>query len=175
MPTIPPSGAFLTLFNPSNWQARQASDSDTSSSDPDSDASAEPAVVKDHGPFSWPSWQARTGFMRPIFSRSPHSGTPSAWQSKEDNDAVWSFVTKFWTLPQAEKVGYIRRGRTDNDSRGRTLYLDWFKAEAKKWAYNQAILFSLSDCNVDPYSTLKLMDGSTKVTSGLPFLSPPPS
>ncbi len=164
MPTIPPSGAFLSLLNPSNWKPYNAS-SEGTSSDSESDTSepSECPSTKDHGPFSWAPWQARTGFMRPILSQSPHAGAPHQWQSKEDNDAVWSFVTKFWTLSQTERVNYIRRSRVDNDSRGRILYLDWFKAESPKWAFNRVILSSLSECGVDPYSTLKQLDGSTKV------------
>lgn len=166
MPTIAPAGAFLNLFNPSNWTTSYDESSEESSgSDLELDI-PEPskhAGIKDHSPFSWSAWQARTGFMKPIFSAAPHPEIPQEWRSKEDNEAVWCFVSTFWKLPQVEKVAYIRRAQVDNNSRGRILYLDWFKAESPKWAFNGVILSSLSECGVDPYSTLKLLKGSTKV------------
>jgi len=94
--------------------------------------------------------------MQPIFSPEPTAGTPQKWRNKEDNAAVWSFVTKFWSLSLTDRVCFLRRNRQDNNSKGRTLYLDWFKAESSKWHFNRVILSSLIECSVDPYSYLKL-------------------
>jgi len=164
MPSIFPSGAFLGLFNSANWTAtntntsEDTSDSDVSDSDSDLDASHATNVTNtnDHEPFSWPTWQARTGFMQPIFSLKLTAGTPQKWWNKEDNAAVWSFVTKFWSLSLTNRVCFLHRNRQDNDLKDCTLYLDWFKAESSKWHFNCIILSSLKECSVDPYSYRKL-------------------
>jgi hypothetical protein len=172
MPSIVPAGAFLSLFNPAHWKADATSsradrdpydsdgyDSDSDDSDPEN-PKEEYTQGLNLGPFSWPAWQARTGFMASIFSQTPHAGTPSAWRSEENMAAVWSFATSFWALPQVKKVAYMTRATKDNNTVGRILYLDWIKVEYPKWSVNQAILSSLSEHGVDPYTALKVRDAT---------------
>jgi hypothetical protein len=166
MPSIVPTGAFLTLFNPKNWDPL-IEDNNNNNSDAEKD-NDEPQ--KDFGPLLWPAFQAHTGIMRPIFSPTPLAGTPQAWSSQRDNAAVWSFITKFWSLPKTQKVTFISCKTKDNNSLGRTLYLDWLKAEYPRWSVNQVVLSSLCECGVDPYSSLRLLDGGQgKVCLPSPF------
>lgn len=161
MPSITAAGAFLTLFDPANWPKpilEEQEDSNTTDEEED-----EPPSKEDFGPFSWPAWQARTGIMQPIFSRVPGPGTPHAWASEEDNAAVWSFVTKFWSIPKIQKVSFVRRATNDNNSMGRILFLDWLKDVYPKWSVNHVILSSLFECGVDPYSAARLLNCPSKV------------
>ena len=178
MSLISPQGAFLSLFNPDNWandpQPNHDSDSDDSDQDQDHGHSPPP---KQTGPFTWPAWQARTGIMQPIFSPTPYSGTPSAWQNEADNELVWSFVTTFWNLPQTKRVDFVACRTKDSNSAERILFLDWYNAESSKskarWCINDVILSSLCEHGVDPYSTLKLCDSQTKVTCSSSLSSSP--
>jgi hypothetical protein len=163
MPSIINAGSFLSLFDPANWISDAVVSPGDGDMDPQSEADEDPdGVPANLGPFSWPAWQARTGIMLPIFSPTPHAGTPMPWRSRENNEMVWCFVTTYWKLQQAQKVAFIARSLKDNNSIGRILFLDWFKAQYATWSINDAILSSLSENGVDPYSVLKLST-NTKV------------
>lgn len=163
MPSIIPAGSFLSLFNPTHWKmdakagcySGDDSDYDSSDSDDGNDSASKKEAEFATGPFCWPTWQARTGFMAPVFSPHVYEGTPEAWRSEDRNAAVWSFATTFWALPQIKKVTFLVRSTRDNTSAGRGLYLDWIKGEYPKWSVNQVILASLCENGVDPYTTMK--------------------
>jgi hypothetical protein len=163
MPTIQTSGAILSLLDPNNWthetqHSKDSMDLESSDSEPDEDGD----IVTNRGPFSWPAWQAITGIMHPIFSPEPNAGTPEAWRSVKDSEAVWAFVITYWELSQTDKFSFIVCKLNDCNARGRILYLDWFKVEWPKWFMNKRILSSLSEHSVDPYSVLGL-PGNTRV------------
>jgi hypothetical protein len=104
-------------------------------------------------PFSWTAFQAFTGLSRSVFSPTVNMYTPKNWQTKDDNDAVWAFVTTFWSYSEAEQISFIPRNLKDQHSRGQILYLDWAKTELKRFSFTETAREIMSDLGADPFST----------------------
>jgi hypothetical protein len=163
MPSMITPGAFLSLCSPSNWDDDVAVDAEDEDDEPEDGNLESSTLPKETGsptarvspPWCWPAWQAITGRASSPFSPNPNDETPDLWGAPDDNDAVWAFVTKFWGLPETERVNYIHGNRVDNDSAGRRLYLQWFKSQWARWGIRNIILDVLVDRGLDPYSVVK--------------------
>lgn len=156
MPSLLPSGALLALCDPANWTtsdvATLAEDSDDESNNIVNHVIDKVTVFP---PWSWATWQECTGIATNIFSSEPHAHTPELWNTPDHCAAVWAFVKAYWALSDSERVEYIHRSKKDCNSKGRNLYLDWFKSQSSKWKLSLKIASALSERGVDPYSHLK--------------------
>ncbi|KAG1836505.1 P-loop containing nucleoside triphosphate hydrolase protein [Suillus subalutaceus] len=108
-------------------------------------------------PWCWPAWQQRTGFSSPPFSSQVAEDTPSIWKSPEANQAVWTFISNFWAVEDSMQVDYIKKERPDNDTKGRELWLDFFRCKWADWKINSAVDAVLVERSLDPYSIMKRM------------------
>ena len=151
MPSLSPPGALLALGDPSHR------DND----DPTP------------WPWGWAAWQLRTGFESAPYSPLSVDDTPDSWATKESSDAVKAFVSHFWALSDAERLQASVQKRKDNNSVGRNLWFEFFKASWKRWKMNDVIHDALRDRGMDPYSIMKRMKVSE--VRQPPPLSPAPS
>ncbi|KAG1737029.1 P-loop containing nucleoside triphosphate hydrolase protein [Suillus lakei] len=141
------AGAFLALGAPS----LNEEDSE------DDDLLPTPGEQKEikalHPPWCWPTWQERTKFtLAPFPVVTEESLSP--WKTSEEMEAVSTFVSNFWALSEADQINYIRC-QPDNDSKGRQLWLSFFKEQSGQWKVNSTVDAVLAERNLDPYSVMK--------------------
>lgn len=139
MPTITMPGALLALSAPCHT---------TASAD---------GLQASCIPWCWPAWQQRTGLSSSPFSITVTEDTPSLWRLPDANQAVWTFVSNFWAIEDTMQVDYIKKGRSDNDAKGRELWLGFFHSKWSDWKVNSAIDAILIERSLDPYSIMKRM------------------
>ena len=151
MPSLSPPGALLALGDPSHRD--------------DDDPTP--------WPWGWAAWQLRTGFESAPYSPLSADDTPDSWATKESSDAVKAFVSHFWALSDAERLQASIQKRKDNNSVGRNLWFEFFKASWKRWKMKDVIHDALRDRGMDPYSIMKRMKVSE--VRQPPPLSPAPS
>ncbi|KAG2336736.1 P-loop containing nucleoside triphosphate hydrolase protein [Suillus weaverae] len=89
------------------------------------------------------------------FSTTINEDTPCDWILPEANQAVWTFISNFWAVPDSTQVDYIKKKRSDNDSKGRDLWLDYFQKKWSDWKVNSTVDAVLIERSLDPYSIMK--------------------
>jgi hypothetical protein len=159
MPSQNPHGAFLAI-------SAQADDVDDNrmSVDGDSDPDSPPLSSFNRPPWSWPAWQKRTGEDQSPFSPDFKDG--SVWCSADDSQAVSTYVNNFWAPRDSDQIDYAQRSRSDNDKKGRILWLDWVNKSWTDWKVNDTIDNTLAQRRLDPYFVMKRL----KVAKvGIPF------
>ncbi|KAG2747793.1 hypothetical protein P692DRAFT_201716179 [Suillus brevipes Sb2] len=107
-------------------------------------------------PWCWPAWQQRTGLISAPFSITITEDTPDVWRLPEDNQAVWTFVSNFWAVEDIAQVDYIKKEQHSNDNtKGRELWLDYFHCKWSEWKVNGTIDAVLVERGLDPYAVMR--------------------
>lgn len=157
MPTLSAYGHFINLNSPGSWKNTQQEDSDcdTSASDDENERTPQDFQVLSLPLPYTKTFREFTGLTGPIFSADLTSNTPALWANKNDNDAVYSFVETFLTLPESEQILFIRK-KKDSHSKGRDLYLSFMKDE-KGFNFASTTRAIMCEMGVDPYTTAKVL------------------
>lgn len=155
MPTLTTYGQFINLNSSDAWKTTQqeaCNDSSDSESDTENKKTPLPSLPL---PYSLKTFREFTGLTGPIFSADLTSHTPALWANKDDNDAVYSFVQTFLTLPEFDQISFIRK-KKDSYSKGRDLYLNYMKVE-KGFNFANTTREIMTEMGVDPYTTAKVL------------------
>ncbi|KAG1772227.1 P-loop containing nucleoside triphosphate hydrolase protein [Suillus placidus] len=143
------AGAFLILSAPSN--AEEANSFAEAVDEQSATSTRGPQNI----PWCWPAWQQRTMLTSAPFSTTINEDTPCDWKLPEANQAVWTFISNFWAVQDSTQVDYIKKKRSDNDSKGRDLWLDYFQKKWSDWKVNSTVDAVLIERSLDPYSIMK--------------------
>jgi hypothetical protein len=149
MPTITLAGALLVLSAPSNAEEAHPF-ADTIDEQPIASPSSTCSI-----PWCWPTWQQRTKLTSAPFSATVNEDTPCDWNAPDANHAVWTFVSNFWAVEDSAQVDYIKKKRTDNNSKGRDLWLEYFHTKWSDWKVGSTVDAILAERSLDPYSVMK--------------------
>jgi hypothetical protein len=114
----------------------------------------------DDGPWCWETWRSITGLDSAPFSRDAAEHPPKSW-TPSTVAAVRSFASKFWSLPENERIGFMTR-RTDNDAVGReawcTLIVEGWN---KDWKIHDTIVKLLEEHQIHPYTVMRRLKVKT--------------
>jgi hypothetical protein len=102
-------------------------------------------------PWCWETWQSITGFDAAPFSNNAVDHLPADW-TPDTASAVRSFARKFWTLPENERIEFMKK-KTDNDAAGRETWCAFVvDGWNKTWKAHETIVKLLLEHKVDPYT-----------------------